>query len=76
MNDPRVEGEPTPAGRIAAAAVNVFRELRSKRKREADYADVRDGIDDTVRRELIRARIAEAKECGRSDRVKILRTML
>lgn len=76
MNGERIENEPTPEGRIAAVAVTLIREMRKKFSRPPDYADMRDAIRAQVRKELTRARVAEAKECERPDRVEVLKKIL
>lgn len=57
----RIEREPTPEGRLAAVAKTIM--LRAvEEKRECDYADFRDALRPFVERELVLARIDEARK--------------
>jgi len=59
----RIEHEPTPEGRLAAVAKTIM--LRTaEAKRECDYADFRDALRPFVERELILARIDEARKAA------------
>ena len=83
MPDIRITQSELAEERIAAAAVSAFRRTIGSQfhggyvnQFSVDYADVRDAVKQQVRKELIRARIAEAKECGHPERVVILEAML
>jgi hypothetical protein len=55
--------EETPEGRIAAVARSLCLQMKQKLNREQpDYADFRDVLRPFVQRELIRARIDEARK--------------
>lgn len=56
----RVVREPSPEGRLAAVARTLTIRLRERGK-EPDYADYRDAFRPFIRRELILARIEEAR---------------
>lgn len=57
----RIDSEATPEGRLAAVARSLALRL-AKDKREPDYADYRDALRPFVQRELILARIEEARK--------------
>ena len=52
----------TPEGRLAAVAKSLITQMRDKHKRDPDYADFRDVLKPFVQREIIRARIDEARK--------------
>jgi hypothetical protein len=65
----------TPEERLAAVAKSLCLQMKEKWKRDPDYADFRDVLRPFVQRELLRARIDEARLCsGRTltDRVREL----
>lgn len=70
----RIEYEATPEGRLAAVAkITLLRAAEAKR--QPDYADFRDALRPFVERELILARIEEARKAAGirlTDRVKEL----
>ena len=59
----RIVKESTPEGRLAAVAKSVAVRLRADLRREADYADYRDAMRPYILRELVLARIEEARRC-------------
>lgn len=55
----------SPTERIASVAKSTITEIaRNFPGREADYADFRDALDPYVKRELLLARISEARICS------------
>lgn len=58
----RVNREDTPEGRLAAVARSAMMRITA-RGREADYADFREALRPFVRRELLYARVDEARKC-------------
>ena len=71
----RVHNDETPEGRIAAVARSLCMQMGEKLKRTPDYADFRDALRPFIQRELLKARIDEArKTSGRAltERVKEL----
>ena len=73
----RAERETTSEARIAARAMEMLRKMiREGRKDQIDYADIRDAVRAQVRKELVLARIEEAKLCKRPDRIKILQGII
>lgn len=72
MNGPRIHGEETPEGRLAAVAVTLAKRLREELGRVPDYADFRDEFRIYIRHELTLARIDEARRGGHFDRMKEL----
>lgn len=76
MNGRQTFEAANPTERIAAVAKSTITELERKFPgRTADYADFRDALDPYVKRELILARIAEARTSSAAvltDRIKSL----
>jgi hypothetical protein len=71
----RVHHEDTPEGRIAAVAKSLCIQMDKKLKREPDYADFRDVLRPFIKKEILNARIEEARmQSGRvlTARVKEL----
>jgi len=58
----RVHHDETPEGRIAAVARSLCVQMKQKLKREPDYADFRDVLRPFLQRELLNARIDEARK--------------
>ena len=58
----RVHLDDTPEGRIAAVARSLCIQMQKKLKREPDYADFRDVLRPFLQRELLNARIDEARK--------------
>jgi hypothetical protein len=64
----RVHEEETPEGRVAAVAASLALKMRDRYEktgcgpREPDYADFREAFRPYIHRELILARIAEARK--------------
>lgn len=71
-NANRYRYEETPEGRIAAIAASVVDRIAELRKHPADFADIRDGIRAAVQREIVYARLAEARKCRNEKRVSEL----
>jgi len=65
----RVLWETTPEARLAAAASNLVIDMSARLKHPPDFADYRDALQPYIAREILLARVAEAKICGRLDRV-------
>jgi hypothetical protein len=65
----RIRAEETPEGRIAAVARSLAIEIEERHARtgsgptEPDYADYREALGPYIRRELLLARIEEARKC-------------
>jgi hypothetical protein len=57
----RIVHEQTPEGRIAAVAKSIAVRMRADLRREPDYADYREALRPYIQRELLLARIAEAR---------------
>jgi hypothetical protein len=57
----RVHHEDTPEGRIAAVAKSLCIQMDKKLKREPDYADFRDVLRPFIKKEILNARIEEAR---------------
>ena len=57
----RINHDDTPEGRIAAVARSLCIQMQ-KDKREPDYADFRDALRPFLKRELLNARIDEARK--------------
>jgi len=70
MSNGRIDREESPAGRIAAVARSLCLHFEAERRRtgvgpsEPDYADFRDVLRPFIERELILARIDEARKTG------------
>jgi len=63
--------ETTPEGRIAASARAIMVRFVDELHRVPDYADLRDGLRGTIRRELLIAELrglADTSEISRSER--------
>lgn len=66
----RINFDQTPEGRIAAVARSLCVQMAEKRKAtgigpsEPDYADFRDVLKPFIEREMINARIDEARKTG------------
>jgi hypothetical protein len=58
----RIHEDQTAEGRIAAVAKSFLVQMRDKYKRDPDYADFRDVLRPFVQREMLRARIDEARK--------------
>lgn len=61
----------SPEARLAAVVVNTIDDLNDGKfghPEVADFADYRDALRPYVAREILLARMAEAKTCGRMDR--------
>ncbi len=58
----RVHHDDTPEGRIAAVARSLCIQMEKKSSREPDYADFRDVLRPFLQRELLNARIDEARK--------------
>lgn len=52
----------TPEGRIAAVARSLCVQMGEKLKRTPDYADFREALRPFIQREILRARIDEARK--------------
>lgn len=69
-----VELQPSPEARLAAVIVNTIDDLSNGkfggRPQGADFADYRDALRPYVAREILKARMAEAKTCRRMDRYR------
>lgn len=81
----RIEHEDTPEGRIAAVAKSLCIQMADKRRderralTEPDYADFRDVLRPFIQREILTARIDEARKTLGStltDRVRELAAQL
>lgn len=70
------ETEAAPEGRVAAIADALVRRMMATNKRPPDFADFRDALRTPMAREILRARIAEAKSCGDHRRVAELERAL
>jgi hypothetical protein len=57
----RINELATPEERIAAVAQSLCVQMRDKEKREPDYADFRDVLRPFIQKEILIARIAEAR---------------
>lgn len=57
----RIDQDATPEGRLAAVARSLAIRMAG-RKKEPDYADYRDALRPFVKRELLLARIEEARQ--------------
>lgn len=57
----RVHHDDTPEGRLAAVAKSLCLQMDDKFKRVPDYADFRDAMRAFVQREILNARIEEAR---------------
>ena len=66
----------TPAARIAAVATNLAADTLETQIYPPDFADLRDALAPFMAREILIARIGEAKTCGRPDRVADLELQL
>lgn len=55
----RIEGEDTPAGRLAAVVITALRRFPQERLWHLDYADMRDAMEPYIERELLTARMEE-----------------
>lgn len=58
----RVHHDETPEGRIAAVARSLCIQMEKKLERQPDYADFRDVLRPFLQRELLNARIDEARK--------------
>jgi hypothetical protein len=69
----RVHHDDTPEGRLAAVARSLAIQMEEKLNREPDYADYRDALRPFVRRELLNARIDEARKVsGRALTLRVI----
>lgn len=77
----RIEHEDTPEGRIAAVAKSLCIQMADKRRdqhralTEPDYADFRDTLRPFIQRELLNARVDEARKTSArtlTDRIREL----
>jgi hypothetical protein len=62
MNGRMHDCDESPEGRIAAVVRSLCIQMEKKRKREPDYADFREVLRPFVQRELLNARIDEARK--------------
>lgn len=76
MNGRIHEEEVTPEERIAAVAKSLCTQMRKTlHGREPDYADFRDVLRPYIQKELLMARISEARSCSGlmlTDRIRVL----
>ena len=62
MNGRIHDDQATAEGRIAAVAKSFLVQMRDKHRRDPDYADFRDVLRPFIQREMLRARIDEARK--------------
>jgi hypothetical protein len=58
----RINADATAEGRLAAVAKSLCYQMQQKLKRDPDYADFRDVLRPFVLRELLMARVDEARK--------------
>jgi hypothetical protein len=61
MSNGRKNTEASPEGRLAAVARTLVMKMQNQKQGEPDYADFRDALRPYVEREMLLARITEAR---------------